>query len=222
MKKTMKTLFGAFVVVAVMAGTAAATHVFDDVPDGAFYAEPAEWAADNGITLGCGGSNFCPDRDVSRGENITFAYRYDQNIVQPSLGRIDLVENETEIDDWTGNTTAAIQLPFQVPSNGFVKITYQVNLARDAISFGLFRSLTDVPSQFDLRINGTKARLVSLRNDQRINEQIITITDVVEVGAGLSTFSGRLGSSPAIPPGQALYIYSQTLTAEFFPTGEVP
>lgn len=89
MKKSLVRLAVAVVAIfALMAGTAAANHVFGDVAHGAFYSTPAEWAADNAITNGCGGGNFCPNNPVTRGENITFAYRYDQNVVQPALATI--------------------------------------------------------------------------------------------------------------------------------------
>lgn len=75
------------VVVTMFASTAAyANHVFTDVDDGRFFTEAAEWAKEKGITTGCGdGTTFCPNDPVTRGENITFAKRYDDNIVQPAL-----------------------------------------------------------------------------------------------------------------------------------------
>lgn len=74
------------IVAVVGAGTAAATHVFDDVLDGAFYADAVEWAADNDITAGTTATTFHPERDVTRGESVTFLGRYDSNVVQPALG----------------------------------------------------------------------------------------------------------------------------------------
>ena len=68
--------------------------------DGKFYAEAVLWAKTNGMTTGCeGGTGFCPDRGVTRGENLTYAKRYDDLVVQPALNDID-----TAID---ANTTAA-------------------------------------------------------------------------------------------------------------------
>ncbi len=70
--------------------TAWATHSFDDVADGAFYHDASAWAKANGITVGSGncggtGNNFCGELGVTRGENITFAKRYDDFVVQPAL-----------------------------------------------------------------------------------------------------------------------------------------
>jgi len=56
--------------------TAMAFHVFDDVPDGKFYADPVEWAFDNGITTGKTATTFAPDDNVTRGEAVTFLKRY--------------------------------------------------------------------------------------------------------------------------------------------------
>jgi hypothetical protein len=69
--------------------TAYATHTFSDVPDGEFYTDAVEWAFDNGITTGTTATTFEPDAGVTRGQNVTFAKRYDDNIVQPALTQIN-------------------------------------------------------------------------------------------------------------------------------------
>ncbi len=79
----------AIVAIALIAPTTAmAVHVFDDVPDDAFYSEPVEWAFDNGITTGKSPTSFDPLSGVTRGESVTFAKRYDDNIVQPALAAL--------------------------------------------------------------------------------------------------------------------------------------
>ena len=64
---------------------AASDGVFTDNPSGTYYHDPVEWAYDNGITTGTSATTFSPMDSVTRGQNVTFAYRYDQNIVQPAL-----------------------------------------------------------------------------------------------------------------------------------------
>ena len=64
---------------------AASDGVFTDNPSGTYYHDPVEWAYDNGITTGTSATTFSPMDPVTRGQNVTFAYRYDQNIVQPAL-----------------------------------------------------------------------------------------------------------------------------------------
>ena len=100
-----KLALGVVAVALLGAGTAAmASHTFTDVPDGAFYTEPVEWLADNGLTTGSpsGSDTFKPLDNVTRGEYATFNYRYDQNIVQPALDDIrddidDLEETQSMI-----------------------------------------------------------------------------------------------------------------------------
>jgi hypothetical protein len=77
----------ALAAMALLAPAAAfATHSFSDVPDGQFYTEAVEWAKTNGMTTGCGdGTTFCTNDPVTRAENITFAKRYDDFVVQPAL-----------------------------------------------------------------------------------------------------------------------------------------
>ena len=54
---------------------------FDDVPPEHYAYEAVSWAANLGITVGCGdGSNFCPDRTLTRAEIVTFLYRYDRSV----------------------------------------------------------------------------------------------------------------------------------------------
>ncbi|MDG2218101.1 MAG: hypothetical protein P8L46_08645, partial [Acidimicrobiales bacterium] len=83
-------LLAGFVAVAVLVPSVVlATHTWPDVPDGRFYTVAVEWAQANGMTTGCdGGTNFCPDRGVSRAENLTYAKRYDDLVVQPALAAI--------------------------------------------------------------------------------------------------------------------------------------
>ena len=89
-----------FVAVAVLVPSVVlATHTFADVPDGTYYTAAVAWAADTGVTTGTSATTFSPDDSVTRAQNVTFAYRYDQNIVQPAIEDID-----TAID---ANTTAA-------------------------------------------------------------------------------------------------------------------
>ena len=92
----------AIVAVAMLLPTSAmAFHVFDDVPDDKFYADPVEWAFDNGITTGRSPTSFAPDDGVTRGESVTFLKRYDDNIVQPALATLtsDVAANTADIAD---------------------------------------------------------------------------------------------------------------------------
>lgn len=54
---------------------AEASDAFDDVAEDGYYAEAANWAAQNGITTGTGERTFSPDTVCSRAQIVTFLYR---------------------------------------------------------------------------------------------------------------------------------------------------
>ena len=77
----LSALAGAAVVVALVAvvGTAVAQggQRFGDVPTDHYAFDSVNWAAENGITGGCGdGTNFCPDTNLNRAHMVTFLKRY--------------------------------------------------------------------------------------------------------------------------------------------------
>ena len=49
---------------------------FADVPDGAYYAKAVLWAAETGITNGTDATHFSPGKSCTRGEFVTFLYRF--------------------------------------------------------------------------------------------------------------------------------------------------
>ena len=58
---------------------------FGDVPHFEWYADHVARLVASGITLGCGdGTNFCPERDTTRGQMATFLYRA-ENPSEPDL-----------------------------------------------------------------------------------------------------------------------------------------
>lgn len=75
------TVTGAAAAMAAVAlvGTVAAQSAqrFGDVPTGHYAFDSVDWAAENGITGGCGdGTNFCPDTNLNRAHMVTFLKRY--------------------------------------------------------------------------------------------------------------------------------------------------
>ncbi len=52
-----------------------AFHDFSDVDTATFYHDDVHWLKEMGITLGCGGTLFCPDDPVTRGQMAAFLHR---------------------------------------------------------------------------------------------------------------------------------------------------
>ena len=96
--------------------SAMAFHVFDDVPDDKFYAEPVEWAFDNGITTGKTATMFAPDDAVTRGESVTFLKRYNDNVVEPTT--MNLFASDTKL----GGFSTASNTPSDVGLSAVVTI----------------------------------------------------------------------------------------------------
>ena len=55
---------------------AASGTSFADVPADSYYAQAVAWAIENGITAGVGGGRFDPNSTCTRGQIVTFLYRY--------------------------------------------------------------------------------------------------------------------------------------------------
>ena len=53
-----------------------AKSTFVDVADDAYYAESVRWAVENGITEGTGNNMFSPNATCTRGQMVTFLYRF--------------------------------------------------------------------------------------------------------------------------------------------------
>ena len=89
MRRRLKLAAGVVGLVGLIATAGFASNTFTDVPAGRYYTDAVDWAFNNGVTTGTSATTFSPEQAVTRAQNVTFAYRYDQNIVQPALDNID-------------------------------------------------------------------------------------------------------------------------------------
>src|SRR6266542_1055078 len=64
-----------------------AFHDFSDVDRAAFYHDDAHWLKEMGITLGCGGTLFCPNDPVTRGQMAAFLHRASRVHELPGFSR---------------------------------------------------------------------------------------------------------------------------------------
>lgn len=180
-----------------------ADHVFTDVPDDRFFADAAEWAKNNGMTTGCGdGTTFCPDDPVTRGENITFAKRYDDLVVQPALSEqqaeIDALEATVDaltaripevivarfspIDDWDGNGGFTAAASITTDADGMLTIEYTTNVAKD--------------------LDATGSGLVTLFADLFINDQYIrSVSQTISMDDATSDHTVAMHHAAQVPPG---------------------
>ena len=59
-----------------MKGKANSAESFTDVPEGAYFADAAAWAKENGISNGIGGNKFGSNENCARAQIVTMLYRY--------------------------------------------------------------------------------------------------------------------------------------------------
>jgi S-layer family protein len=64
----------------------AAEGLFSEVGRGAPFAKWIEELAREGVTLGCGGGNFCPSLTVTRGQMAAFLNRAFRHLLTAGLG----------------------------------------------------------------------------------------------------------------------------------------
>ena len=82
MNRKVKMLIAAACALALIAASASAGAAFQrarfgDVPTDHYAYDAVEWAAETGITTGCGdGTNFCPTKNLNRAHMVTFLKRY--------------------------------------------------------------------------------------------------------------------------------------------------
>ena len=104
MRRRLKLATAVVGVVVLAASAGFASNPFTDVSAGRYYTNAVAWAFSNGVTTGTSATTFSPEQNVTRGQNVTFAYRYDQNVVQPALsdidGQLDAVDEQLDaVDD---------------------------------------------------------------------------------------------------------------------------
>lgn len=70
-------VLGALIAAVVLSGpgVAWANHNFSDVPNSAFYHDFVDFLVQNGITVGCGGGQYCGEDAVTRGQMAVFLQR---------------------------------------------------------------------------------------------------------------------------------------------------
>lgn len=231
-----KTKLAAALVAAVMLipATALASHVFDDVPDGAFYAAPVEWAFDNGITTGTSPTTFSPLDDVTRGESVTFLKRYHDNVVEAAIanGNVDQVDGydandlvradgertEDAVDNWDGSPVELSET-ITAPTNGYLVISYNSTITSDNGESASGPTQIGAFLELDGDMIAQTYGGVSFNDDWRTNFNHLNVSTVVAVTAGEHTVTGISSNVGSFPAGGLLYIYDQSVSVLFVPFG---
>lgn len=115
------------VVAAFLAGiatTAAATHLFPDVPDDSTHAEGIEWSALRGIIQGRTDGTFGPNDAVTRGQLATMLQRFDEGTRQPNYLLTPICgETTMQVTDIGSRGSGAATVEFSVNGGDRTEIT---------------------------------------------------------------------------------------------------
>lgn len=118
-------------------GVVYASHQFSDVPDDHTFHNDIEWLADNGITKGCGGTNFCPEDSVSRGQMAAFMRRFHSAFIADSSSAIaiDSVWRGNNDPPSSGNGVIdGLTMNLDIPEYGLLIVEGTVDLSNQAES----------------------------------------------------------------------------------------
>ena len=79
-----------------------ASSGFEDVADGAWYADAVAWAKENGVVNGVSKTRFAPDTNVTREQLATMLYRFSQSGPVFVTDRADITtfNDFSEVSDW--------------------------------------------------------------------------------------------------------------------------
>ena len=96
------------VMLALPAGMVLASHQFNDVPTGSSIHDDVEAIFNAGVTTGCGGGNYCPNANVTRGQMAQFMNR---------LGALDGQTPSVNADQLDGLDSSAFARPLWATIN---------------------------------------------------------------------------------------------------------
>ncbi len=94
-----------------------ASNRFNDVPTSNTFHDDITWLADAGVTLGCGGGDYCPDAPVTRGQMAAFMHRFSTN--QSPRAEVAAAPNPPDGKDFRLGTPNRLH----TPATGTIVIT---------------------------------------------------------------------------------------------------
>ena len=121
------------------AGVVTASHLFDDVPTSSTFHTPIAAIARAGLTVGCGGGNFCPDSTITRGQEAALLHR--------GLSRVAMYEEAGPVvypvDDGGPFTVGEVVIlvpgstALGIGANQFVKVDARVTWGSNCPAFSI-------------------------------------------------------------------------------------
>jgi hypothetical protein len=188
-----------------------ASHLFGDVPDSNTFHGDISALALAGITVGCGGGNFCPDGTLTRGQESAFVHR--------AAGRVGADDSfGMSVPPLTDVPVAALTIKTGLPpstvagANGFLKIDGTVSL------YETVADACDCFASVNVVVDGVEASpetFVYLDNNASYQLSTGAISAMVPVTSGVKTVQLVVNEYVG---NETLAAYA-SLTAMFVPFG---
>lgn len=134
MRRKTTLLAGVIAVVLAIPAVVFASHQFTDVPDSNIFHDDIVWMADNGITRGCGGDEFCPEDEVTREQMAAFMRRFHATFIEPFEGissAVGIGVSERQVNDppSTGNGVVdGLSMNLSIPAAGVLVVTASLDM----------------------------------------------------------------------------------------------
>src|SRR6266542_1384408 len=141
---------------------AVAFHDFSDVDTAAFYHDDVHWLKEMGITLGCGGTLFCPNDPVTRGQMAAFLHRASRVHETPGFS-LSIVDTGF-LGQYTATTIGVDGRPlisYYDVTNGDLKVAHCVDLACSAATLTTLDSAGDVGQWTSVAIGADGMGIIS-------------------------------------------------------------
>ncbi len=140
-----------------------AFHDFSDVDSAAFYHDDVHWLKEMGITLGCGGTLFCPNDPVTRGQMAAFLHRASRVREQPGFA-LTTVDSAGSVGTYTSVAIGVDGRPlvsYYDNTNADLRVAHCSDLACSAATLTTLDSAWDVGQWTSVAIGADGLGLIS-------------------------------------------------------------
>jgi len=197
------TVFVAFSLLLFSLG-AFAFHDFSDVDSAAFYHDDVNWLKEMGITLGCGGTLFCPNDPVTRGQMAAFLHRASRVHETPGFS-LSIVDTGF-LGQYTATTIGVDGRPlisYYDVTNGDLKVAHCNDTACTAAAVATVDTTGDVGNYTSITIGADGLGLISYNDNTNGDLKVAHCNDNLCSASTLSTLdsAGNVGVFTSITIG---------------------
>lgn len=162
----------------LFAGGAAANHAFQDVDDGAFYADAVDFLKERQITLGCSATEFCPDQAVTRGQMAAFLERSSRRgLHRPGFTETTIASPGSSFDLTIGSDGLALISHYD-PANEDLEVAHCIDLACTSATVSDIDTAGNVGFYNSITVGSDGLGLISYHDETNEDLKVAHCSDV--------------------------------------------